>query len=172
MDKGNKGGSIRAFWTAAAAVAAADRALKIAAFRLPAEGVVLIPGVLRLHYAENRGIAFSLLSGQPRLLGLLSLAAIAGMLWVLRKKPIGAWPRFALALMLGGAAGNAVDRLALGFVPDMIETLFMRFAVFNLADAALTVGCALMLISLLFRPKDWPPNAGQREKARAGRNDR
>ena len=143
MDKGNKGGSIRAFWTAAAAVAAADRVQKIAAFRLPAEGVVLIPGVLRLRYTENRGIAFSLLSGQPRLLGLLSLAAIAGMLWVLRKKSIGAWPRFALA---------------------MIETLFMRFAVFNLADAALTVGCALMLISLLFRPKDWPPNAGQREK--------
>ena len=48
MDKGSKGGSARAFWTAAAAVAAADRALKIAAFRLPAEGVVLIPGVLRL----------------------------------------------------------------------------------------------------------------------------
>lgn len=140
----------------AAAIVAADRMLKMAAFRLPEEGLLLIPGILRLRYAENRGMAFSLLSGAPRLLGVLSLAVIVGMILIMRKKKLAAFPRLALALMLGGALGNAIDRLALGYVPDMIELLFVRFAVFNLADAALTLGCALMLISLLLRSGDWP----------------
>ena len=48
-----------------------------------------------------------------------------------------------------------IDRLVRGFVPDMIETRFMSFPIFNIADSCLTVGCVLMMISLLFRPKDW-----------------
>ena len=54
---------LRKEYAVAPAVLAADRALKMAAFRLPEGGRVLIPGVLRLRYAENRGIAFSLLPG-------------------------------------------------------------------------------------------------------------
>ena len=138
-----------------AIVLIADRVTKELAARLPAEGIGLIPGVLGLRYAENRGIAFSLLSGQPRLLGLLSLALIAGGFLWLRKKEIASCPLFGLALMAGGAAGNMFDRLIRGYVPDMIETLFVNFPVFNIADACLTVGCALVMISLLFRPGDW-----------------
>ena len=51
--------------------------------------------------------------------------------------------------MAGGAAGNMFDRLIRGFVPDMIETLFMQFPVFNVADSCLTVGCVLVMISIL-----------------------
>lgn len=143
------------FWVTAAAVLLLDRATKLLAPGIPEGGIVLIPGVLGLRYAENRGIAFSLLSGQPRLLGVLSLALIiGGWLW-LRKKKLGSFPLFGLALMAGGAAGNMIDRLVRGAVPDMIETLFMNFPVFNVADSCLTVGCALLMISLLFRPKDW-----------------
>ena len=66
-------------WGIAAAVFAADRVTKILAPRIPAEGQVLIPGVLGLRYAENKGIAFSLLSGMPWVPGLMSLAIrIAG----------------------------------------------------------------------------------------------
>ena len=138
----------------APAVIAADRALKMLAFRLPEEGKILIPGVLRLRYTENRGIAFSLLSGQPRLLGILSLAAAAGMiLYAVKNKP-RPFPTAALMLMLGGALGNAADRLILGYVPDMIETLFVRFAVFNLADAALTVGCGMTAVWLLLSSRE------------------
>lgn len=145
----------RLFWLAAACVLAADRVTKILAEGLPPGGVTLIPGVLGLRYAENRGIAFSLLSGHPRLLGLLSLMVLAaGFLW-LRKKKLGDFPLFALGLMAGGAAGNMIDRLWRGFVPDMVETLFIHFPIFNLADAGLTVGCVLLIISLLWRPKDW-----------------
>ena len=52
-------------------------------------------------------------------------------------------------MMLGGAAGNMVDRFLTGFVPDMIEFLFIRFAVFNVADACLVIGCALVIIDLI-----------------------
>ena len=143
------------FWGTAAAVLAADRITKELAPGIPEGGVALIPGVLGLRYAENRGIAFSLLSGAPRLLGVLSLALIAaGFLW-LRKKELKPFPLFALALMAGGAAGNMIDRLVRGYVPDMIEALFVRFPGFNIADAALTAGCVLVMASLLFRPGDW-----------------
>ena len=145
----------RLFWIVAAAVLVLDRITKELAPGIPAEGIRLIPGVVGLRYAENRGIAFSMLSGHPRLLGVLSLVLIAaGFLW-LRKKRLAAFPLTGLALMAGGAAGNMLDRLIRGFVPDMIETLFVSFPVFNLADSCLTVGCALMMVSLLFRPKDW-----------------
>ena len=136
-------------------VLAADRVTKELAGGIRPEGIPLIPGVIGLRCAENRGIAFSLLSGYPRLLGVLSLALIAaGILW-LRKKEIGVFPLTGLALMAGGAAGNMLDRLIRGFVPDMIETLFINFPVFNIADSCLTVGCALVMASLLFRSKDW-----------------
>ena len=138
------------FWGTAAAVLAADRITKELAPGIPEGGVALIPGVLGLRYAENRGIAFSLLSGAPRLLGVLSLALIAaGFLW-LRKKELKPFPLFALALMAGGAAGNMIDRFVHGYVPDMIEFLFVRFAIFNVADACLCAGCALVMIRLLF----------------------
>ena len=95
----------------AVAVIALDRVTKVLAPGLPADGVVLIPGVIGLRYAENQGIAFSLLSGHPRLLGILSLLLIAsGYVW-LRKKDFGTFPMIGLALMAGGAAGNMADRL-------------------------------------------------------------
>ena len=129
------------FWGIAVAVIVLDRVTKVLAPGLPADGVVLIPGVIGLRYAENRGIAFSLLSGHPRLLGILSLLLIAaGYVW-LRKKDFGIFPMVGLALMAGGAAGNMADRLITGYVPDMIETLFVRFPIFNLADSCLTIGC-------------------------------
>ena len=145
----------RIFWIIALLVLALDRISKELAAGLPGDGIVLIPGVLGLRYAQNTGAAFSLLAGQPKLLGILSLAVIAaGFLW-LRKKPLAAFPLAALALMAGGAAGNMIDRLVRGYVPDMIEALFVNFPVFNVADSCLTVGCGMLMISLLFRKKDY-----------------
>lgn len=139
----------------AGAVVAADRITKILAPGLPADGVTLIPGVLGLRYAENKGMAFSMLAGKPLLLGILSLAVIVAAFLILRKKKLAPFPVTALMLMLGGAVGNMLDRFFTGFVPDMIEFLFVRFAIFNVADMALTIGCGLMILSLLFRKKDW-----------------
>ena len=139
----------------AAAVFAADRAVKILARTLPQPGVVLIPGVLQLRHTENPGIAFSLLSGAPWLPAVLGIAVLAAAFWFLHNRHLAAWPMTGFMLMLGGALGNLADRLLTGTVTDMIELLFVRFAVFNVADACLTVGCAMLIVSLLFRPKDW-----------------
>ena len=145
----------KVFWIIVILVLILDRITKELAPGLPADGLVLIPGVLGLRYLENTGIAFSLLSGMPRLTGILGLALVVGGFIWLRKKKIALFPLTGLALMAGGALGNMPDRLIRGFVPDMIETLFVNFPVFNIADSCLTVGCILVMVSLLCRPQDW-----------------
>ena len=137
------------FWIVVITVLIIDRITKELAPGIPAEGITLIPGVIGLRYAENVGAAFSMLSGAPRLLGVLSLALIAGGYLWLRKKEISPLPLTGLALMAGGAVGNMADRLIRGFVPDMIETLFVNFPVFNIADSCLTVGCVIVMICIL-----------------------
>ena len=141
-------------WALAAAVFAADRATKMFAGRIPADGTVLVPGVVGLRYTENRGIAFSMLSGRPWLLGVFSLLAIAAAFLYLRKKEIRPLSMAGLMMMLGGAAGNMVDRFVTGYVPDMIEFLFVRFAIFNVADVFLCTGCGLVILRLLLRKDD------------------
>lgn len=136
-------------WAAAAAVFVTDRITKILAPGIPENGQVLIPGVLGLRYAENTGIAFSLLSGMPWLTGVLSLLVIAGAFLFLRKKNLHSLTLAGLMMMLGGAAGNMADRFIHGYVPDMIEVLFVRFAIFNVADTFLCIGCGLVILALL-----------------------
>ena len=141
-------------WVAALALVL-DKLTKLWAQGLGDARLVLLPGVVALRYAENTGMAFSLLSGRPWLLGVLSAALIVLGALALRRYRLGALPSVAAMLMLGGAAGNMLDRLLRGYVVDMVETLFIQFPIFNLADACLTVGCVLMAWSLIFRPKDW-----------------
>ena len=136
-------------WLIAIGVLAADRITKALADGIPAEGITLISGVVGLRYTRNTGAAFSLLSGHPWLLGILSLAVIAGAFLVLRKKKLPLLAMTGLMMMLGGAAGNMIDRFATGYVPDMIEFLFVNFAIFNVADTFLCIGCALTAVSLL-----------------------
>ena len=78
---------------------------------------------------------------------------IAAAFVILRKKAIRPLPMAGLMLMLGGAAGNMADRFLTGYVPDMIELLFVRFAIFNVADACLCVGCGLVILSQLLPPR-------------------
>lgn len=147
------------YWWITLGVLAADQCSKLAARRLTAP-VTLIPGLLGLRYAENTGMAFSLLSGKPWLLGMLSLLLIALGYLVLRRYRLGTPAAIAAMLMLGGALGNLLDRLFIGYVTDMIEVLLFDFAIFNLADTALTLGCVLMAWSLIFRPQDWSEKHG------------
>ena len=117
--------------------------------------VTLIPGVLALTYAENTGMAFSLFSGRSWLLGGISAVCILIGWRILRRYRLGVLSRVAAMLMLGGAVGNMADRLIRGYVVDMFEVLFVDFAIFNVADAALTVGAVLMAVSLLLCPEEW-----------------
>lgn len=117
--------------------------------------VTLIPQLLALTYAENTGMAFSLFSGRAWVLGVVSAVCILLGWLVLRRYTLGPVSRVAAMLMLGGAAGNMIDRFLRGYVVDMFEALFVEFAIFNVADAALTVGTVLMAVSLLFRADEW-----------------
>ena len=146
----------------------ADRCTKIWALqvlsRMP-QGLTVWPGVFRLYYAENTGMAFGLLGGQRWLLVALSLIAGAAALWALRSYRLRAWARASLLVVGGGMLGNLADRVFLGYVVDMIDVTFVRFAVFNVADMAITLGTVFLCISLLFRPGDWEAREGAANKA-------
>ena len=144
---------IRYSWIALAVIAL-DQAVKSQAHRWT-EPVELIPGLLGLTYAQNTGMAFSMLSGQTWLLGVLSLVLVTAGALIVRRYRLSRWSSCAVMLMAGGALGNMIDRFVHGYVVDMFEVLAFRFAVFNVADAALTVGCAMTAVALLFRRDDW-----------------
>lgn len=89
------------------------------------------PGMLGLRYAENTGMAFSMLSGQGWLLGALSGALILLAWLFLRRYTLGKVAGTAVMLMLGGAVGNMLDRFFTGYVVDMFEILLFRFRHFQ-----------------------------------------
>jgi signal peptidase II len=142
------------YFIAAALLVAADQLVKLGirtSFVL-GQQVTLIPNVVGLTYVQNTGMAFSSLSGQTAFLALVSLVASVGIAIILAKNllfsnPYGKWP---LALILAGAVGNLIDRVFMGFVTDMIEVLFINFAVFNVADCCVVVGGILLAIYVLF----------------------
>lgn len=122
----------------------------------PGETHTLIPGLFNLIRTENRGAAFSLLAGwegawPTGLLIALSAAAvvlISVLLWRSATAPDSSpLLRRGLGLILGGAAGNLVDRVFRGAVTDFLELYAGRFhwPVFNVADAAITCGALLVL---------------------------
>lgn len=109
--------------------------------------VVLIPGVMRLSYVRNFGASYSILQGKTLFLLLVTgVVCLALIILLTLGKPKAAAERTALAMVLGGAVGNALDRLADGYVTDMLETLFIEFPVFNVADCFITVGGILFVL--------------------------
>ena len=127
----------------AAALVALDQLVKylVATNISPGEHVPFIPHILDLTYVTNTGAAFSIFSEHTWTLALISLVmsvVLAAALWKgLFKHPFG---KLALTLLLAGAVGNLIDRAFQGFVVDMFNVLFMRFAVFNVADICVVVG--------------------------------
>jgi signal peptidase II len=128
----------------------------------------LLPGVVHLTYVKNTGAAFSILSGmQWLLLGIVIVCTIL-IIVIMIKYKFGPFGMLSLAAVLGGAVGNAIDRLALGHVVDMFELEFMEFAVFNIADIFITVGAILFLIYYIFifsRKEARPVKTGRRHTA-------
>ncbi len=103
--------------------------------------VPFIPYILDLTFVKNTGAAFSILSDHTWLLTLCSLVMSIVLALAVWKKyfshPLG---RTALTLVLAGAIGNLIDRVLRGYVVDMFHTLFIKFAVFNVADICVVVG--------------------------------
>lgn len=109
--------------------------------------ISFIPGVLNLTYVQNSGAAFSSFEGQQWLFALIFLFFTGLIVWEYFKKKMAFTPfeRWCIAAIYGGGLANMVDRLRMGYVVDMIETAFMDFPVFNVADCFITCGCVLLM---------------------------
>lgn len=126
----------------------------VAADLLPALGgsFEFIPGVVSFTYAENTGAAFSMFSGSPYILGIVSIAVSAALFVVMLKtnKYKSRLLGLALCFIIGGGIGNVIDRFALGYVRDMIEFTFVDFAIFNVADSFACIGAVMLGIFIIF----------------------
>ena len=111
--------------------------------------IELIPGVLRLNYTENRGFSLGLFDGAVSAALVLSLLVFIGLVLALARLPRDSRFRLPLLCMCAGALGNLIDRIFLGYVRDMIELLFVRFYIFNIADMCVTLGAAACAVILL-----------------------
>ena len=151
----------------AAVIVLADQLSKVGAVDLAARrgSTVLIPGVIGLTCTYNYGASWGILSGKTVfLLILTAIVCAAVFIALLLRRPKYRLARLGLAMVLGGAVGNALDRLADGFVTDMFETLFMEFPIFNVADCFITVGGILFCLSVFLEE-----NEIRRKRSAAGK---
>jgi signal peptidase II len=137
-------------------------------FMMLHESRSIVEGLVRLTYVQNRGAAFGILSeaGLPyqsllfSVVSLLALLAIALYAW---RMPVQSrLPQTALALVMGGAIGNLFDRARLGYVIDYVDMYWgaYHWPAFNVADSAITVGVALLVLDILRNPEmDESPKA-------------
>ena len=120
--------------------------------------VPFLPGLIRLTYVQNTGAAFSSFQGQQWLFALIFVVFTLLLAWEYFKRPMpfSKFERWCIVAIYGGGLGNMIDRVRLGFVVDMLETEFMTFPVFNVADCFITCGCIALMVSLiLFNKEFW-----------------
>ena len=132
--------------------------LYIRASFAPWDVTVVIPRVFNIVHAENPGAAFSMLAEAPHwvravvLVGVsvVVMAIVGVLLWRLPKKA-GWLMSTSLALVFGGASGNLWDRVLRGSVTDFLQVFIgsYEFPAFNVADSAITIGAALLVLDLL-----------------------
>lgn len=138
----------------ALAIAGADQLTKLLVVRgIPLHGhQAFLPVVLGLTYVRNEGAAFSSFQGMRWLFVLIFLVFTAAVLYEYFRKRMAftRYDRFCIAAIYGGGLGNLIDRVRLGYVVDMLETEFMDFPVFNVADCFITCGCILLMVHLAF----------------------
>ena len=117
----------------------------------------LIPGVLGLTHVRNEGAAFSSFRGMQWLFALIFVLFTLAVVYEYFKKPMPftKLERWCIAAIYGGGLGNMIDRVRLGYVVDMLETKFVEFPVFNVADCFITCGCAVLMVHLAFFNKSF-----------------
>lgn len=155
-------------WIVAAATWGLDQATKalITTYLPPGRSVSILPGLFDLTLVTNTGGIFGILrdlDGPVRkvMFTLIPAAAISLMIWYGSRLPAGRrWPRVALGLILGGAAGNLQDRMSLGHVIDFLDAYIgtHHWPTFNVADSGICVGVTMLLLeSFIFRRDEAEP---------------
>ena len=108
----------------------------------------LIDGFLRIIYSTNTGAAFGMLKSRKWFLfSMAILLVLAGLIFAVKIIKLKGLYQLGLGLILGGTAGNLIDRVRLGYVVDFID--FSFWPTFNVADIGITVGAVLMIILIL-----------------------
>jgi signal peptidase II len=154
----------------AAGVVAADQATKTGVTHLLGQAgadrsLNLIGSRLAIEYVENRGVAFGVLGGLGPAVTVLAVAVLAALLLYYHRVAVKSpWLVGAVGLIAGGAIGNLIDRLRLGYVVDFVAV--GPWPTFNLADSAITVGVGLLAVSFL---RDEPAAPSPGEAGRAAR---
>jgi signal peptidase II len=121
------------------------------------ESIVVIAGVLNLTRVHNTGAAFGLMNAvdfpyKTLIVALIATAALSGLaLYAATLDPAQRLSRLGLAFIIGGAVGNLIDRVTYGYVLDFVDAYYgdWHFWAFNVADAAINVGVALMILDIL-----------------------
>jgi signal peptidase II len=129
------------------------------------QSVSVIGDILNFHFIYNQGGAMGTSIGPSWVYTILTLFALYFIIrYFSSSNSDGALARFSLALILGGAIGNLIDRLRMGKVVDFIDFgipgINFRWFTFNIADAAITIGLILFAISILFHKKPSEDGAG------------
>ena len=111
--------------------------------------VTFIPKIVDIVFVKNTGAAFSIFSDSTLILGIVSVIfSVVGVCYLLKTRSKDKLYLSALSLMIGGAAGNGIDRIFRHYVIDFIELRFIHFPVFNIADIAVTVGACLLILDI------------------------
>ena len=121
------------------------------------EDFVILDGVLRLHYLENRGAAFGIMQNKQIFFAVIAVIIIAVVAWMYKRIPHTKkyfLIRFCAVLVVAGAIGNVIDRLIYNYVVDFIYFELINFPVFNVADIYVVVACFLFAYGILFYYKD------------------
>lgn len=120
------------------------------------ESIPAVPGILDFTYIENDGGAFGLLGGSQAVLLAGSAVAVTVVLWMLLSGDPSKLSSAGCGLILGGAAGNLLDRLSVGEVTDYLDLQFwplQAWPIFNAADIAISTGVGLLLLSAIRGPE-------------------
>ncbi|MBR5265781.1 MAG: signal peptidase II [Clostridia bacterium] len=115
----------------------------------------VLPKLLALTYAENKGAAFSMLSGARWFFVIAALAFVVALIVMYKKNHfVNWWSKLGAVMVAAGAIGNAIDRMRYGFVVDMFEFLFVKFAIFNVADVFITIGAVIFCLYIFVSEMD------------------
>ena len=115
------------------------------------KSIEVIKSFFYLTYTNNKGAAFSILTGRRILLILVALVVIGVLIYYVRKNKIeGKVNKIALSLVIGGSIGNLIDRILRGAVVDFIDVKIFgyNFPIFNLADTFIVIGVFLLIIEM------------------------